>query len=91
MTKTEFIEKLTKEINFPAIDTRELVNFVINSIIEVANEERLVISGFGTFDRRNKMAKVGTNPQTGERLIVPAYSSLHFTPSRVLKREPQST
>ena len=43
------------------------------------------ISGFGTFDVRERRARVGRNPRTGEAVSIPATKAPAFKPARALK------
>ena len=47
--------------------------------------EKIKISGFGNFEVRDKRARVGRNPQTGEVIEISARRVLTFKPSQVLK------
>ena len=47
--------------------------------------EKIKISGFGNFEVRDKRARVGRNPQTGEVIEISARRLLTFKPSQVLK------
>ena len=47
--------------------------------------EKIKISGFGNFVVRDKKARVGRNPQTGEEITISARRVLTFKPSLVLK------
>jgi len=47
--------------------------------------EHLKISGFGTFEIKQKKDRRGRNPQTGEAIIIEARRILSFKPSSILK------
>ena len=47
--------------------------------------EKIKLSGFGNFVVRDKNARVGRNPQTGEEITISARRVLTFKPSQVLK------
>lgn len=62
-------------------DTEQVVEVTMQTIIElVASGEKVSIAGFGTFEPRDRSARKGRNPQTGEELLiaptrVPAFSA----------------
>ena len=48
--------------------------------------ERVTIPGFGTWQASDRAERLGTHPQTHERLIVPAQSGVRFTPGTTFKQ-----
>jgi DNA-binding protein HU-beta len=60
-------------------DARQYVDAVLDVIMQhVAAGERVQILGFGTFERAERAARVGRNPQTGAAIQVPAGVSPRF-------------
>ncbi|MDR3208736.1 MAG: integration host factor subunit beta [Rickettsiales bacterium] len=53
----------------------------------VADGSRVELRGFGIFQPRAHMTKIGFNPKTGKRVAVPAGRSVKFRPSGRLVRE----
>ena len=47
--------------------------------------DRVQITGFGTFERRNRKKRTGRNPQTGQSLIIPAAKYPAFVAGKSLK------
>jgi DNA-binding protein HU-beta len=47
--------------------------------------EVIAVSGFGRFVVRDRAARIGRNPQTGEAVKIPAKRTLRFTPAKPLK------
>ena len=52
---------------------------------EVARGERVVLSGFGTFERTKRNPRTGRNPHTGEAVQIPARNVPSFRPGRLFK------
>src|SRR6478736_9163717 len=53
----------------------------IDSIYDaISRGEKVAISGFGVFERRDKAARIGRNPLTGASVQVPARKTAHFRP-----------
>ena len=50
----------------------------------VATEEKVVLTGFGTFQRKARAAKIGRNPATGESIPIPAKTAITFKASKDL-------
>ena len=53
----------------------------------VANNDRIEIRGFGTFQSRERATKIGFNPSTGERIHLNANRTILFKPSRELTKK----
>lgn len=88
MTKADIIEALHQKIGFSKKEAADLVELVFDSIKEtLAHGQKIKISGFGNFVVREKRARVGRNPQTGESIEISARRVLTFRPSQVLRAE----
>jgi integration host factor subunit alpha len=72
MTKADIVEHIYERVGFSKKESAELV-------------EKVKISGFGNFVVREKNARKGRNPQTGEEIRLAARRVLTFKPSLVLK------
>ena len=74
MTKSELIARLA-ELN-PSLyhrDLEQLVNTVFDTITEALEKgDRVELRGFGAFSLRERKARVGRNPRTGEAVSVDA-------------------
>lgn len=86
MTKADVIEKVYEKIGFSKKEASELVEMVFGELKKtLRNGEKVKISGFGNFVIREKKARVGRNPQTGDQITISARRVLTFRPSQVLK------
>jgi len=87
MTKADIIESVYEKVGgFSKKEAAEIVEAVFEVIKEtLENGEKIKISGFGNFIVREKNARVGRNPQTGEEITISARRVLTFKPSQVLK------
>ena len=86
MTKAEIVEHIYEKVGFSKKESAELVEKVFEIIKEtLAAGEKVKISGFGNFVVREKNARKGRNPQTGEEIRLAARRVLTFKPSLVLK------
>ena len=67
LTKAELSEKLYEELGINRREAREFIDLFFNEIIDCLSDGYGVkISGFGNFILRNKSARPGRNPKTGE-------------------------
>jgi len=86
MTKAEIVEQIYERVGFSKKEAAELVEKVFQIIKEtLAEGEKVKISGFGNFVVRQKNARKGRNPQTGQEILLEARRVLTFKPSLVLK------
>ncbi len=87
MTKIDLVEQVyTKVGSFSKKDAAEIVELVFDTIKATLEKgEKIKISGFGNFVVREKKARIGRNPQTGEEIEISARRVLTFKPSQVLK------
>lgn len=73
MTKSDLAEKLAEKINVNKQQAESIINMFTNSIIDaLAKGDKVEIRGFGSFRVRERAAKEGRNPKTGEKVYVPS-------------------
>jgi integration host factor subunit alpha len=89
MTKADIVEQVYEKVGgFSKKEAAEVVECVFEIMKEsLERGEKMKISGFGNFVVRDKKARVGRNPQTGQEITISARRVLTFKPSQVLKAE----
>ena len=86
VTRADLTDAVHRETGLPRLDAAEFVEMAIEAIAErLTADETVMISGFGTFRVRDKRAREGRNPKTGEPAPIPARRVVTFRPSEVLK------
>ncbi len=81
MNKGELVDAIASSAELSKKDADAVLSATIEAIIEaVAAGEKVTLVGFGSFERRERAAREGRNPQTGESLQiaasrVPAFSA----------------
>jgi len=71
MNKTELVEKIAEDAGLDKRSAEQALRAALNAITDaVAAGERVTVPGFGTFERRERAAREGRNPQTGETLKI---------------------
>ncbi|MBR2980192.1 MAG: integration host factor subunit alpha [Myxococcaceae bacterium] len=86
MTKADIIERLYGQVGLSRKESGDVVELVFDAIkATLERGEKVKISGFGNFVVREKAARVGRNPQTGDAIEITARRVLSFRPSQVLK------
>lgn len=87
MNKNELIKVLVEEKEMKKKDAKEIVNLIFQNIQGALEKgEKVKLHGFGNFEVRERSARKGRNPQTGEELPIQASKSPAFKPSKVLKQ-----
>ena len=86
MTKSDLVEAVGRRMGF----SRKRCANVVDLILEIMKErfergEQVKLSGFGSFEVREKVPRRGRNPQTGEKIILPARRVLTFRASQLLR------
>ena len=75
-----------KRQNLQKKDAERLVEIVFESIIETLNQgEKIELRGFGSFRVRERGARRGRNPKTGDPVSIPAKRVPYFKPGKELK------
>ena len=88
MNKTDFIAEVAKKAELDKKASEKAVNAVLDVITaELAKGEKIQFVGFGTFEVRERAAKQGRNPKTGEAITVPASKAPVFKAGKGLKDE----
>ena len=89
MKRSDIIRTIQVQFkNMRMADAMAMVDAVNEEIINaVANDDRIEIRGFGTFQSRTRATKNGYNPTTGKRMIMPAGKTILFKPSRELTKK----
>jgi DNA-binding protein HU-beta len=86
MNKTELIEAVAKKANLTKKDTDACLSAFIDVVSEtLAKNEKVQWTGFGTFELRNRAARKGVNPATGQQIDIPAFSAPAFKPGKAFK------
>jgi DNA-binding protein HU-beta len=86
MHKNEFIRQLAKETGQPQKEVNQTVRGMIELITrQLRDGDKVVLTGFGTFELRKRRARRGVNPQTKEKITIPETKTPGFTASNSLK------
>lgn len=92
MNKTELTDRLASKTGMSKVDAKRAVDALFSTapregIIAnaVAKGDRVQITGFGTFERRDRKKRAGRNPQTGASITIPAAKYPAFVAGKSLK------
>ena len=87
MNKTELRDAIASHAELSNAQADKALEAVITSITNaVAGGDKVTVPGFGTFESRERSARTGRNPQTGETMEIAASRSAGFKPASALKQ-----
>ena len=86
MNKTELIAAAAESAGLTKKDTERVLNAALDAITaSLIQGEKVQLSGFGTFEIKDREARIGRNPHTKEAIDIPATRVPTFKPSKALK------
>ena len=86
MNKTELIKAVSTQAELTQKDATKAVDALLETISNtLAKEEKIQLVGFGTFEVRDRAARKGRNPQTGEEIEIAASKVPAFKAGKELK------
>ncbi len=89
MNKSELVDALATSSGLTKADSARAIDALFGSsgVIALAlrREERVQITGFGTFEAKHRKARTGRNPRTGATIMIPASKSPGFRAGKGFK------
>lgn len=90
MNKTELTEALARKTDFTKADAQRAIDALFDTdsgilANQLQGNQKVQITGFGTFETRERKARMGRNPQTGEKIRIPASTAVSFRAGKGLK------
>lgn len=86
MQKTQFIAEVAERAGVPKKQAKQVIDVALSIIAEQLQQgERVVLTGFGTFEVRERRERQGVNPQTKEAMTIGATRTPGFSASNSFK------
>lgn len=86
MNKEQLVEKVADKTGATKKDVLEILNMALDMVTAALKKgEKVTFVGFGTFLVRKRKAREGRNPQTGDKIRIPAKKVPAFTAGKELK------
>ena len=86
MNKAELVNRVAEDTNLTKTDVSRVVEATIEAIVEsVSSGTKVSILGFGSFEPRERSARQGLNPKTGDKIDIPAKRVPTFTAGKRFK------
>lgn len=88
MNKGELVDAIAKDLS--GVTTKKVIEQVLSSAIDtimdtVADGDRVVLVGFGSFESRTRKEREGRNPRTGDKLVIPPTTFPAFSAGKMFK------
>lgn len=86
MNKAELVASVAEKADITKVNAANAIYAILESIVEALSEkDKVQIIGFGTFEVKERQARTGRNPQTGEEIKIPASLNPVFKAGKDLK------
>ena len=86
MNKSELISAIAESADLTKADSGRALDAIISAITDsLKNGEPVTLIGFGTFEVRDRAARTGRNPRTGETIQIKASKNPAFKAGKALK------
>ena len=88
MNKATLISKIAEKSDLSKKQVETVLNTFIDTVLETLKEgDQVQLMGFGTFEVKERAARIGRKPSTGESIEIPAKKIPSFKPGKGFKDE----
>lgn len=86
MNKAELVQAVAEEAGLSSKEATSAVDAFTAAIKRaLGKRDRVSLVGFGTWEIKQRAARNGVNPKTGEKITIPAHEVTRFSPGKDLK------
>lgn len=86
MNKSDLVDKIAESLGVPKAKASQAVDILFDSIKQaLAEEDTVTLIGFGSFSVRERAARTGRNPRTGDLIDIKKAKVPVFKPGKSLK------
>ena len=87
MHKSDLIKQVSDATGVSSKDAESAINGALDAIVAaVAAGDKVVLTGFGTLERKTRAARKGRHPSTGAVIDIPQKFAVSFTPGKIFKQ-----
>lgn len=88
MNKGELVDAIAEKSSVTKKQADAVLTAAIDAVMEaVSKGEKVTLVGFGTFERRERAAREGRNPKSGETMQIPATTVPAFSAGKLFKEK----
>lgn len=84
-TKTEIVDKIAEDAGIDKKQAKDALESLVEQVYAGTDKEGFTIPGLGKLVKTRRSARTGRNPQTGEKIDIPARDALKFKVSKAAK------
>ncbi|SDO45196.1 DNA-binding protein HU-beta [Desulforhopalus singaporensis] len=85
MNKGQLVAQIAESGGYTKVLAEDALNKVLALMASAMEKgERVTLSGFGSFNVKERAAQKGRNPQTGQTIIIPKHNVIKFRPGKNL-------
>ena len=86
MTKQDFVDAVAGRAGMSKSDAAKAVDAVLDTITDtLKRRDSVTFTGFGKFSTSDRAARMGVNPRTGAKVMIPATTVPKFSAGSALK------
>lgn len=86
VNKKQLITTIAQKSNIAKMEVKEVIEYAIDEITrQLVSGKEVRLVGFGTFQVRERVAREGRNPQTGDKITIPPTKTPSFLAGKALK------
>lgn len=88
MNKGELVDAVAHKANVTKKEADAVLTAALETIMEaVSGDDKVTLVGFGSFESRDRKAREGRNPKTGEKMNIPATKVPAFSAGKLFKEK----
>ncbi len=88
MNKGELVDRISQKATVTKKQADAVLSAAIETIMEaVAEDDKVTLVGFGSFERRHRKEREGRNPKTGEKMSIPETHVPAFSAGKLFKEK----
>ncbi len=88
MNKGELVDKIAEKASVTKKEADLVLSAALDAIMEaVSSDDKVTLVGFGSFEPRERKAREGRNPKTGEAMTIPATVVPAFSAGKLFKEK----
>lgn len=88
MNKGELVDKVADKATVTKKQADAVITAVVETIMEaVSGGDKVTLVGFGSFEARDRKAREGRNPKTGDKMEIPATKVPAFSAGKLFKEK----
>ena len=86
MHKKDFYKQIASQHELSEGDVTKVMDSALSTLVETLKSgEKVVLTGFGSFEKKKSASREGRNPSTGAKIQIPARHRVTFTAGKTLK------